>query len=323
MQSESVTRLSPARKRLGTEAKRRLMDCLTAQQASLVRAVALQDEDYLNHSYYLDTDNGKRVAYELDEREINHFTTSWGLAPVECISSMNRAIRCIAEPGRQDRYIRAAVELEILMDEQNWSNGDGRVYQGIPSYLMNGYTDMGTLPSPTERNGREKIKVDKKQMKDRLVERKREGLAVDEPGIELLTRYYNAVRRDIEFNEQGVDELSREYGNESIVLSEYLDKGMGVCRHLSIFFQLYLQEAGVESRVVKGNLRFYVFQGRHAWNMVRMGDQVALVDVTHPNVSRPFILVGSPEDEVYERAKQFARSYTATPDEQNFYKIGE
>jgi hypothetical protein len=49
---------------------------------------------------------------------------------------------------------------------------------------------------------------------------------------------------------------------------------------------------------------------------------MALVDVTHPNVNRPFILMGSPEKEVYERAKDFARSYVATPDEHNFYKIG-
>jgi hypothetical protein len=97
---------------------------------------------------------------------------------------------------------------------------------------------------------------------------------------------------------------------------------MGVCRHLSIFYQLYLQEAGIGSQVVKGNLRFYVFSGRHAWNTVQMKNQLALVDVTHPNVNRPFILLGSPEEEVYERAKEYDRSYVPTPDENNYYKIG-
>lgn len=320
--AQSVTRLSPARKRLGAKAARRLMDRLSAQQTSLIRAVSLRDEEYLNHSYYLDPDTGKRVAHELEQEELSRFTASWGLAPIECIRAVNQAIRHISEPGRSDRYVRAAVELEILMDQENWTKGDGTVYRGIPPYLMNGYTDMGTLPSPTERNGREKIKVDKKEMKEHLVESKREGVAATEPGVALLTRFYESVRRDIEFNEQGVEKLSREHGNESIVLSEYLEKGMGVCRHLSIFFQLYLQEAGIDSRVVKGNLRFYVFSGRHAWNLVRLGEQEALVDVTHPNVNQPFILLGSPED-VYEQAKDFSRSYNATPDEHNFYKIGE
>ena len=151
---------------------------------------------------------------------------------------------------------------------------------------------------------------------------KRDGVSVDQPGLELINRFYDAVRRDIEFDERGVEKLSREFGNESIVLSEYLKKGMGVCRHLSILFQLYAQEAGMSSRVVKGDLRLYVFSGRHAWNMVQLGEQVVLVDVTHPNLHQPFILVGTPEAEVYKRAKDFSRAYGATPDEDNYYKIG-
>ncbi len=95
------------------------MDRLTAQQASLVRAVSLGDENYLNHSYYLDPDSGKRVAHELDEDELTSFATTWGLAAIECIRDLNRAIRHITEPGRRARYIRAAVELELLMDAQN------------------------------------------------------------------------------------------------------------------------------------------------------------------------------------------------------------
>jgi hypothetical protein len=318
----AVTRLAPTRKRPSSRAMRRLSDRLTAQQTSLVRAVTLNDESYLDHSFYTDPDTGKRIAHELEEEELSRFVTSWGLAPIECIRSMNRAIRRISEPGRRERYARAAVDLEILMDLQNWTSDDDKVYCGIPSYLMNGYTDMGTMPSPTERNGREKIKVDKIQMKSRLIQCKRDGLADRGPGFNLLKRFYEVVRRDIEFNEKGVERLSREFGNESIVLSEYLDQGLGVCRHLSIFFQLYLQEVGIDSKVVKGNLRFYVFSGRHAWNMVRLGDQYALVDVTHPDVQRPFILTDSSEEALYERAKDFDRTYVATPDENNFYKIG-
>jgi transglutaminase/protease-like cytokinesis protein 3 len=280
------------------------------------------DAEYLNNSYYLDPDTGKRIAHELEEDELSRFTTSWGLAPIECIRAVNRSIREITEPDRRDRYVRAAVDLEILMDQQNWTKGDGKVYQGIPSYLMNGYTDMGTLPSPTERAGREKIKVDKKQMKNRLVQCKRVGLDLKEPDVGTLALFYETVRKDIEFDERGVERLSREYGNESIVLSEYLNKGMGVCRHLSIFYQLYLQEVGIESRVVKGNLRFYIFTGRHAWNLVKLGDRVVLADVTHPDVKSPFILMGSDEEDVYKRAKEFDRTYVATPDEQNYYKIG-
>ncbi len=317
----SVTRISPSRRALGSKEMRELMDRLSAQQASLARSVALMDTEYLSHSFYLDPKTGKRIAHELEPNELAGFVASWGIAPMECIRAMNGAIAAIPDAARRERYIKAAVELEILLDQQSWLN-DGRVYQGIPDYLMHGYTDMGSQASPTERIGREKIKVDKVRMAPRLAECKRRGVAADEDMEGLLRWYYDSVRRDIEFDETGVEKLSKDFGNESIVLSEYLEKGLGVCRHLSIFFQLYLQEAGIECRLVKGNLKFYIFKGRHAWNLVRLGDRVVLIDVTHPNVTKPFMVSGSSEKEVYEQAAMHSRSYDRTPDEQNHYKIG-
>ena len=317
----SVTRVSPSRRALGSKEMRELMDRLSAQQSSLARSVALMDAEYLSHSYYLDPKTGKRIAHELEPNELAGFVASWGVAPMECIRAMNQAIATIPDSGRRNRYVQAAVELEILMDQKSWLN-DGRVYRGIPEYLMHGYTDMGTQASPTERAGREKIKVDKVRMTTRLAECKRRGVAQGLDRDRLLAWYYDCVRRDIEFNESGVEKLSRDFGNESIVLSEYLEKGLGVCQHLSIFFQLYLQEAGIDCRLVKGNLRFYIFKGRHAWNLVRFRDRVVLVDVTHPNVTEPFMVSGSSEEEVYEQATAHSRSYDRTPDEQNHYKIG-
>ena len=217
--------------------------------------------------------------------------------------------------------MKAAVDLEVVMDRQCRTGPNGRVYQGIPGYLMNGYTDMGSLSSVTERSGREKIKVDKERVRRRLVACRRRAVS-DGQGEELLAHYYAAVRRDIKFNEPGVEKLLREYGDQSIALSRYLDLGLGVCRHVSIFFQLYLQEAGIDSRLVKGNLKFFVFTGRHAWNLAWLGDRVALVDVTHPGVNKPFIVWGNTLEEVYERAAGMSRTYAATPNDQNHFKIG-
>ena len=316
----AITR-SPTRRVLGSKEKRDLMDRLSAQQTSLVRSVALGAPEYLSQSYYLDSSSGKRIAHELEADELMGFVTGWGAAPMECIRAINEAMSRITERGRLRRYVKAAVELEIVMDRQTWLD-DGVVHRGLPAYLMHGYTDMGSHASPTERAGREKIKVDKVSLVERLSECKRRGV-VDSDDLErLLGWYYARVRRDIEFDESGVEKLSREFGNESIVLTKYLEKGMGVCRHLSIFYQLYLQEAGIECRVVKGNLRFFIFKGRHAWNLLRVGEQVILVDVTHPNVKDPFMLFGTTEEEVYARAKEHSREYEPTPDEQNYYKIG-
>ena len=319
--SPSVTKLSPTRRKLGSKELRDLMERLTAQQASLVRSVALVDPDYLDRSFYLDPRSGKRIAHELEPSELADVLTSWAVAPLEITRSLNATISRLPESSRKDRYIRAAVELETLMDQQVWVE-DEKVYRGIPDYLMHGYTDMGTHSSPTERAGREKIKIDKVRLAARLAECKKRGVTEAGEVDELLAWYYNCVRRDIEFNEVGVEKLSRDFGNESIVLSEYLEKGMGVCRHLSIFFQLYLQEAGIDCRVVKGNLKFYIFKGRHAWNLVSFKDRVLLVDVTHPNGDQPFILSGANEAELYTRAEADSRSYEPTPDEQNYFKIG-
>ena len=319
--NSAITRVSPTRRVLGSKEKRDLMDRLSAQQTSLVRSVALRAPEYLSQSYYLDSSSGKRIAHELEADELMGFVTGWGAEPMECIRAMNEAVSHITERGRLERYVKAAVELEIVMDRQTWFD-DGVVYRGLPDYLMHGYTDMGSHASPTERAGREKIKVDKVSLVDRLAECKQRGVIGKDNLERLLGWYYARVRRDIEFDESGVEKLSREFGNESIVLTKYLEKGMGVCRHLSIFYQLYLQEAGIECRVVKGGLRFYIFKGRHAWNLVRDGERVILVDVTHPNVTRPFMVSGTTEEGVYERAREHSREYEPTPDEQNNYKIG-
>ena len=166
---EAGTYRSPFLKLHGPRSTWRLLDRLTAQQASLARSVVLGNDDYLDRSYYEDQASGKRIAYELERTELNDFSSSWKMKPVTCIRAMNRAIGRIAEPARKERYVQAAVDLETLMDRQSRSGPTGQVYKGIPEYLMNGYTDMGSLASVTERNGREKIKVAKEHVRGRLV----------------------------------------------------------------------------------------------------------------------------------------------------------
>ena len=56
--------------------------------------------------------------------------------------------------------------------------------------------------------------------------------------------------------------------------------------------------------------------------MVRLSDRVVLVDVTHPNVDKPFIVSGPTEDDVYAQVASQSRRYERTPDDQNYYKIG-
>ena len=184
------TRHSPTQRVLGSKEKRDLMDRLSAQQTSLVRSVALGAPEYLSQSYYLDSGSGKRIAHELEANELMSFVTGWGAQPMDCIRAVNEAVSRITERGRLRRYVKAAVELEIVMDRQTWLD-DGVVHRGLPAYLMHGYTDMGSHASTTERAGREKIKIDKASLVDRLSECKQRGVT-DKDDLERLLGWYYA-----------------------------------------------------------------------------------------------------------------------------------
>lgn len=295
---------------------------LTAQHASLVRAVALHRADYLHRSYYRDPSTGQRMAHPLEEKEWSQFAACWAVEPIACIRAMNAAIAELRTPTRIRRYLEAAVELETLMDRGAPRAPEGRVFSGIPPYIMDGYTDMGRNPSPTVRRGREKIRVDKARLKPWLIESRWRALAFDPALPELLAGFYEVVRRSLRLDEARVRHLSVDWGDRSIDLSRFLDDGIGLCRHLSILYQLCLQEAGIPARVVKGTLRLFGMGGRHAWNLAWHRGRVALIDVTLPSRHGPLILVGTSQEEVYRMANQGERRYIPTPDEQNHYKIG-
>ena len=295
---------------------------LTAQHASLVRAVALSRTDYLRSSYYRDPSTGQRMAHPLEEKEWSRFAADWAVEPIACIRAMNAAIAELRTPVRIQRYLEAAVELETLMDHGASRAPEGRVFSGIPGYIMDGYTDMGRNPSPTARRGREKIRVDKQRLKPWLIESRWRALAYEPAPEELLAGFYEVVRRSLSLDEARVRHLSFEGGDKSMNLSRFLDDGVGLCRHLSILYQLCLQEAAIPARVVKGTLHVLGIGGRHAWNLAWFRGHVALVDVTLPSRHGPLILVGASQEEVYRMANTGERRYIPTPDEQNHYKIG-
>jgi hypothetical protein len=303
-------------------AARPRVEQLTAPQASLVRAVALGRADYLQRSHCHEPTSGERVADLLREAEWSRFVAAWVAEPLACIGAINRAIATLADPARITRYLEAAVELEALMDRGTLRATQGRVLSGIPGYIMDGYTDMGGVASATLRYGREKIKVDKQRLKTWLVQSRWRALADEPPLEELLAGFYDVVRRSLSYDEAKVRELSQGWAETSIRLSRFLDDGVGLCRHMSILYQLCLQEAAIPARVIKGTLRIYGLEGRHAWNLAWLAGRVALVDVTLPSRHGRLIVVGASQEEVYRLANQGERLYVPTPDRQNHYKIG-
>jgi hypothetical protein len=265
---------------------------------------------------------GERIAHSLAEDEWSRFAASWAVEPIACIGAVNRAIAVLRTPARIGRYLEAAVDLETIMDRRTVRAPKGRVLSGIPGYIMDGYTDMGRDPSPTVRSGREKIKVDKERLKPWLVESRWRALAYEPSPAKLLAGFYETVRRSLTPDETRVQDLCCDWSEKSINLSRFLDEGIGLCRHMSMLYQLCLQEAAIPARVVKGSLHVFGIEGRHAWNLAWLGGRVALVDVALPSRHGPLIVIGASQEEVYRVANQDGRRYVPTPGEQNHYKIG-
>jgi hypothetical protein len=285
-----------------------------------VRAVVLNRTNYLRQSFYRDPETGARVAHPLSEAEWARFVSAWATEPVACIRAVNRAIAILRTPARIRRYLEAAVDLETVMDRRTLRAPQGRVFRGIPRYVMDGYTDMGRHPSWMLR-GREKIRVDKARLKPWLVESRWRALAYEASPDKLLAEYYGSVRSRLHRDESRVRHLLHDAADTSIDLSRFLADGIGLCRHMAILYQLCLQEAAIPARVVKGCFRLFGIEGRHAWNLVWLAGRVALVDVTLPSRHGPLIVVGESQEEVYRAANQNERGYLPTPDEQNHYKI--
>ena len=123
-----------------------------------------------------------------------------------CIRSVNETLGSLDDPLRLPRYISAAVDLEILLDRA-LRRRDTRVRTGIEGYLADGYTDMGSNASLTDRRDREKIRVDKKNLRARLVELRRHAVEIG-PTLKLLSRYYEWVRADLDFDEVAATDLA-------------------------------------------------------------------------------------------------------------------
>ncbi len=133
----------------------------------------------------------------------------------------------------------------------------------------------------------------------------------------LLESYYVSVRQDLDVDQAGANQTLVPIlkGHAGLSDNRLL---LGLRRNLSLLYQLCLQEAGLQSRVVTGELRLSTLSPRHAWNLVWLAGQVILVDVTLPADSGDsFILLGGSVEEVYREAGSRQRGYRPAGEAQN------
>jgi len=279
-----------------------LGDRLAGEQISLARLVL--GEAYLVRPLRSDRATEKATARSLQGDEVSQFLDFWKSAPLGCIRSMNHGIGRLKDPSWIRPYVEAAVDLEILMDRTLGSGA--QTGDATPAYLSDGYTVMDR--SVAGHRSAKRIGVDKEQLRSRLVECKELALAVLATE-KLLAAYYDAVIQDLERDPESV-EPAFAVDDERIAVSLYLKEGFKLSRLLAIRYQLCLQEAGVDSLLVEGNLKLFGTKLRHAWNLAWFDRQVALVDVTLPGIECPLILLGASPEEVYREATRCDRLYT-------------
>jgi hypothetical protein len=297
---------------------------LTAQQTNLVRSV-------IDSTYHLemvpsrDPSTGRKSVRPLEAHEFSRFRSAWTEAPVGCIRSMNRAIALLEDPTRFSRYLDAALDLELLMDREWQGLLRGRDLIGVPSYLADGYTDFGihTASAPTRR--RERIVVDKEKLRSGLVSSKRHAVeamawrwASSHPFEAELRDLAVSLRKELGYDEAEAKTTS---ADDTVPLSQSMERHDLNCRHLSILYQLRLQEAGISSRLVKGILRLFHPKLRHVWNVAEEGGTFALVDATFADKEGPFVLSGSTMTEVYQRAAEQNRLYYPSPESGQRYQV--
>lgn len=297
---------------------------LTAQQINLVRSV-IDPTHRFDRPPVPAPASGRRSVFPLEGDELARFRSVWSVDPVECIRAMNRGIGRVTEPRRRSRYLEAALDLEILMDRRERENMAGKDLVGNPSYLADGYTDLGVHASvdPLRRN--ERIFVDKERLRPELLTSKRqaiEGFPGPESGPDIFEMALFEIARSLRTS-LGYDETqpNRRRDDDTVMLSDSVAQRTVNCRDMAILLQLLLQEAGVQSRLANGTLRLFGLKLRHAWNVAQDGKLFAIVDATFAENSGPLVLSGGNLEEIYQRAGKLHRKYCPGPESFHRYQI--
>jgi len=283
---------------------------LNPQIRNLIGVLIYEDSEILIKKRII---NGVRVAKKISKSDLERSLELHEEKPFETHKIWNDAIKKILkheEIKRVERYIDASLDLEIILEKLIFP-GKGEIKKGIPSYLMEGYTDMGQEENDVVRNGREKFRVEKSKLKRELILLRREKIIYKKSEKELLEYIAKEVMRIMPYNLEEVNIMARKAQDQTIVLGNKKGQEYGVCRHEAVRAQVYLQVAGIKARLEKGNH----YGGRHVWNLLQEGSEERIYDVTKKSTD----MKKSPIVEVKERRKGYY--YDKTADELNTYKI--
>jgi|GEM_PF-2004623 len=194
-------------------------------------------------------------------------------------------------------YIDAYIDMVIQLDHATHPVND-EVQSGIPEYIPDGLSDMGSDDSLGIRS-RERIRVRKSHLYTQyreFIDKVLSNIMRPEGIITQAAQYIHAARK-YELNPARRVIPAERY--MTVALDAMNDKNVGVCRQDALNFQVLMQLLGFESRLLKCTLSMHGrAPGNHAANLVKIGNDWYLIDVTNKCASGNVFIQKIPEQNI-------------------------
>jgi len=262
-------------------------------------------------TYTMSPGEAKKLQFvELSLAEYQRLITNFRKEPKQACAIVRQNLINIArdevipEADRKERlqrYLEGYLELISTLDN-NAFPPDSRttVHSGVPSYIPDGLSDMGSDHTIDQRlRSREKIRVVKRESYKKALPDLLDAIwnlrnskvdpASDEAKEYLAKHVLTVVKMKMPYDHKNYAVMPR---TRSIGLHEFVDTGdaVSVCRHIAMESQIRLQALGIESRLLKCDLD----GGGHVANLVRINHRWNLADPTNPEAD--------PKNEKFGRA---------------------
>jgi hypothetical protein len=155
---------------------------------------------------------------------------------------------------RVKRYLDAYLDLIVQMDAESCIHDATKVYAGVPTYIPDGFVDMGQDGRLQKKDGRirEKVIVNKRELfaqaYDVLFGIFSQPAMTQRQIVDHLYYYVGKI-------------LNRVIGTQDEGMSIALDQAIIsadktiVCRHKAVLFQVLAQVCGISSRLMKCDLK--------------------------------------------------------------------
>jgi hypothetical protein len=272
---------------------------LSLQEKVLARGMFLKKNNAVS-DYSNGNDGVKRINDNFTETDYINLSNEFVKNPRETsLFAINNILSVMgdsrllesARTDRVKRYTDAYLNLIIKLDHNGCINQIDKVHKGIPKYVPDGLSDMGSDPDLNDLNrNRERIRVDKEKIfktdKQLLYKIFTKGEFLDAGDVNFqrmaVEKVANYVYENIRYDYN--NEMTPFNFGKSLPLSNFSEKKLGVCRHQAMLTQVLLQTLGVDVRLMKCNVGFdNGFKEPHANNLVKIEDNRYLLDVTNPD----------------------------------------